>query len=120
MHHRIDTILERLRQDVARRLAPKSIEAACKTAGRVGEIHPQSRRERPPVRNPDPAWEHAPGTRCVPRGGLFTGEPYRMARGLPPPAVFQAVPGGLGKPSTGGAARIFTSRGVWWISILDI
>ncbi len=33
MHHRIDTILERLRQDVARRLDPEAIRSACHDAG---------------------------------------------------------------------------------------
>jgi hypothetical protein len=33
MHHRIDTILRQLRQDVARRLEPESILAACRAVG---------------------------------------------------------------------------------------
>lgn len=33
MHHRIDTILRQLRQDVAHRLAPQSIRDACREAG---------------------------------------------------------------------------------------
>ena len=35
MHHRMDTILTRLRQDVAQRLDPQSIHSACKDAGHV-------------------------------------------------------------------------------------
>jgi hypothetical protein len=35
MHHRIDTILKRLRQDVAHRLGPESIRSACRSAGHI-------------------------------------------------------------------------------------
>ena len=33
MHHRIDTVLKRLRQDLAPHLDPESIHAACRHAG---------------------------------------------------------------------------------------
>ena len=33
MHHRIDTILRRLRQDVADRLQPQSLQAVCRSLG---------------------------------------------------------------------------------------
>jgi hypothetical protein len=33
MHHRIDTILRRLRQDLAHRLEPQSIQSACRSVG---------------------------------------------------------------------------------------
>jgi hypothetical protein len=33
MHHRIDTILKQLRQDLARHLDPESIKSACRSAG---------------------------------------------------------------------------------------
>ncbi|SIO28068.1 hypothetical protein SAMN05444166_3449 [Singulisphaera sp. GP187] len=33
MHHRIDTIIKQLRQDIALHLDPESIQAACRSAG---------------------------------------------------------------------------------------
>jgi len=92
MHHRIDTILKRLRQDVARRLDPESIRSACRKAG-------HSWRDR--VLNPvaivhwfviqvlhgNTSLEHVARL----GGGLFTGAAYCLARGLLPLAVFQVV-----------------------------
>ena len=92
MHHRIDTILKRLRQDVGRRLDPDSIRSACREAG-------HSWRDR--VLNPvalvhwfviqvlhgNTSLEHV----ARPGGGLFTGAAYCLARGLLPLAVFQVV-----------------------------
>ena len=92
MHHRIDTILKRLRQDVARHLDPDSIRAACRQAG-------HSWRDR--ILNPvaivhwfviqvlhgNTSLEHVARL----GGGLFTGAAYCLARAVLPLAVFQIV-----------------------------
>ena len=92
MHHRIDTILKRLRQDVARRLDPESIRSACRDAGHTW---------RHCVLNPvaivhwfviqvlhdNTSLEHVARL----GGGLFTGAAYCLARAVLPLAVFQIV-----------------------------
>ena len=90
MHHRIDTILKRLRQDVARRLDPESIRAACREAGHTWrQMHPRSRRDRPLVRDPSLARQHLSGTcrsprrRTLHRLGLLPGS-RRLAAGRLP------------------------------------
>jgi hypothetical protein len=92
MHHRIDTILKQLRQDLAQRLDPESIHAACRQAG-----HSWRNRLLNPVTivhlfvtqilHGNTSVEHV--ARLA--GGLFTGEAYCMARLLLPLAVFQNV-----------------------------
>ena len=96
MHHRIDTILKQLRQDVAQRLDPDSIRAACRQAGH---------RWRDCLLNPvaivhwfvlqvlhgNTSLEHV--ARLA--GGQFTGSAYCLARALLPRAVFQLVLHGL-------------------------
>ncbi len=92
MHHRIDTILKRLRQDVAHRLDPESIRSACREAG-----HGWRDRVLDPVAvvhwfvtqvlHGNTSLEHVARL----GGGLFTGPAYCMARALLPPAVFQIV-----------------------------
>ena len=92
MHHRIDTILRRLRQDVARRLDPDSIRAACCKAG-----HSWRNRVLNPVAivhwfviqvlHGNTSLEHVARL----GGDLFTGAAYGLARDLLPLPVFQAV-----------------------------
>jgi hypothetical protein len=92
MHHRIDTILKGLRQDVAHRLEPESIRSACRQAGHTW---------RHCVLNPvaiihwfviqvlhgNTSLEHVARL----GGGLFTGAAYCLARAFLPLAVFQIV-----------------------------
>ena len=92
MHHRIDTILKRLRQDVAQHLDPESIRAACRQAGHGW---------RKCILNPvaivhwfviqvllgNTSLEHVARL----GGGLFTGPAYCLARALLPLAVFQIL-----------------------------
>ena len=40
MHHPIDTILKRLRPDVARRLEPETIQAVCRSVGHIWRKSP--------------------------------------------------------------------------------
>lgn len=40
MHHQIDTILKRLRQDIARRLEPESIQSVCRSVGHTWRESP--------------------------------------------------------------------------------
>lgn len=92
MHHRIDTILKQLRQDVARRLDPESIRSACREAG-----HTWRRCVLDPVAivhwfviqvlHGNTSLEHVARL----GGGLFTGAAYCLARGLLPLAVLQSV-----------------------------
>jgi hypothetical protein len=98
MHHRIDTILEQLRQDAASCLDPESIRSACREVGHTW---------RKCVLNPvaivhwfviqvlhgNTSLEHL----SLLGGGLFTGEAYCLARALLPLAVFQLVLSGLVK-----------------------
>ncbi len=92
MHHRIDTILKRIRQDVAGHLDPDSIRSACNEAGH---------RWRHCLLNPvaivhwfviqvllgNTSLEHVARL----SGGLFTGVAYCLARAHLPLAVFQIV-----------------------------
>jgi hypothetical protein len=96
MHHRIDTILKRLRQDVARRLDPESIRAACREAGHgwrnctlnpVAIVHWFVIQ----VLLGNTSLEHVARL----GGGLFTGPAYCLARAFLPLAVFQNVLHGL-------------------------
>jgi Transposase DDE domain len=92
MHHRIDTILKRLRQDVARHLSPDSILSASRTAG-----HPWRKCTLNPaaivhwfviqVLHGNTSLEHVARL----GGGLFTAAAYCLARALLPLAVFQIV-----------------------------
>ncbi len=92
MHHRIDTILKRLRQDVAQRLDPESIRSACREAG-----HAWRRCILNPVAivhwfviqvlHGNTSLEHVARL----GGGRFTGVAYCLARALLPLAVFQFV-----------------------------
>ena len=92
MHHRIDTILKGLRQDLARRLAPDSIERACHAVGHLWRQCPLD-----PV-----AIVHWFVTQIllgntalvhVARlsGGRFTDSAYAQARARLPLAVFQKI-----------------------------
>jgi hypothetical protein len=92
MHHRIDTILKRLRQDVARNLDPDAIFAACRAAG-----HTWRRCTLNPVAvvhwfliqvlHGNTSLEHIANL----GGGTFTGSAYCLARAALPLAVFQSV-----------------------------
>src|SRR4051794_32030495 len=92
MHHRIDTILKHLRQDVALRLNPEAIRSACRAAG-----HSWRERTLDPVAilhwfviqvlHGNTSLEHVARL----GGGLFTGAAYCLARALLPLAVFQNV-----------------------------
>jgi len=92
MHHRMDTILRRLRQDVARRLDPESIRSACRDAGHTW----RSCRLNPvailhwfliQVLHGNTSLEHVARL----GGGLFTGSAYCVARAFLPLAVYQSV-----------------------------
>jgi hypothetical protein len=97
MHHRIDTILKRLRQDVAEHLDAESIHAACRRAGHSW----RRRRLLDPVAivhwfviqvlHGNTSLEHVSRL----GGGRFTGSAYCMARALLPRAVLQFVLDGL-------------------------
>ena len=92
MHHRIDTILERLRQDIASRLDPEAIRSACRQAG-----HGWRRCVLNPVAivhwfviqvlHGNTSLEHVARL----GGGTFTGPAYCLARALLPRAVLQIV-----------------------------
>ena len=92
MHHRIDSILKRLRQDIAQNLGPESILAACRAAG-----HSWRKCTLDPVAvvhwfiiqisHGNTSLEHISRL----GGGLFTGSAYCMARAALPLAVFQHV-----------------------------
>jgi len=92
MHHRIDTILKGLRQDVARHLDPGSIRSACRSAGHVW---------RQCILDPVATvhWfviQVLHGNTALEQIALlanrsFTGSAYCQARALLPLAVFQAV-----------------------------
>lgn len=110
MHHQIDTILKQLRQDVAQRLDPESIQSACREAGS---------RWRQCVLNPvaivhwfviqvlhgNTSLEHVARL----GGGLFTGSAYCLARGLLPLAVFEFVLRNLVK----SLVPITDAEGLW-------
>ena len=110
MHHRIDTILKQLRQDVARHLEPEAILSACRGAGHFW---------RKCILNPvaivhwfviqvaygNTSLEHVARL----SGGLFTGEAYCLARALLPLAVFQLVLYGLVK----ALVPITDAEGLW-------
>ena len=92
MHHQMDTILKGLRQDVAQRLDPESINAACRAAG-----HTWRKCTLIPatifhwfviqVSLGNTSLEHV--ARLA--GGLFTGAAYCLARAGLPLVVFQSV-----------------------------
>ena len=92
MHHPTDTILTRLRQDVAHRLDPESIRSACRRAG-----HTWRRSTLDPVAilhwfviqvlHGNTSLEHVARL----GGGRFSGAAYCLARALLPLTVFQSV-----------------------------
>lgn len=92
MHHRISIILKRLRQDVAHRLDPESIQSACLQTG-----HHWRNRVLDPVAivhwfviqvlHGNTSLEHVARL----GGGLFTGAAYCLARSALPLAVLQIV-----------------------------
>ena len=92
MHHRLDTILNHLRQDLAGRLDPDSIRDACRQVG-----HRDRRRVLDPVAvvhwfvlqvpHGNTSLEHVARL----GRGLFTGAAYYLARSALPLAVFQIV-----------------------------
>ena len=92
MHHQLDTILRRLRQDVARRLDPRAIEDACTAAG-----HRWRHRTLNPVAilhwfviqvlHGNTALAHVARL----GGGAFTDSAYAQARSRLPLAVFRQV-----------------------------
>ena len=92
MHHQLDTILKRLRQDVAHRLDPRSIEGACTAAGH---------RWRDRLLNPAAIlhWfvlQVLHGNTALAHvarlgGGAFTDSAYAQARSRLPLAVFRLV-----------------------------
>jgi hypothetical protein len=96
MHHRIDTILKRLRQDIASHLEPEAIRSACRQAG-----HGWRRCVLDPVAivhwfviqilHGNTSLEHVSRL----GGGTFSGPAYCLARALLPRAVLQIVLHGL-------------------------
>jgi len=96
MHHRIDTILKHLRQDVARHLDRDSILSACRDAGHTWRecgLDPAAIVHWfvTQVLHGNTSVEHVSRL----GGGLFTGAAYCMARAALPLAVFQNVLQGL-------------------------
>jgi hypothetical protein len=92
MHRPIDTILRRLRQDVAQRLEPDPILAACREAGHVwrkSTLDPVAILHwfLIQILHGNTSLEHV--ARLA--GGGFTGAAYCMARASLPLAVFQSV-----------------------------
>lgn len=92
MHHRIDSILRRLRQDIAQNLGPESILSACRAAGHtcrkctldpVAVVHWFIIQ----ISYGNTSLEHIARL----GGGLFTGSAYCMARAALPLTVFQYV-----------------------------
>jgi len=92
MHHRIDTIIRRIRQDVATQIDADSIETACREVGHSW----RNRRLNPvaiihwflvQVLHGNTSIEHV----ALLGGGLFTGEAYCLARTALPLLVFQKV-----------------------------
>ena len=92
MHHQIDTILKRLRQDIPSRLDPEAIRSACREAGHgwrhcvlnpVAIVHWFVIQ----VLHGNTSLEHVARL----GGGLFTGPAYCLARALLPRAVFQIL-----------------------------
>ena len=110
MHHRIDTILKQLRQDVASSLDPESIRSACREVGHTW---------RQCILNPvaivhwfviqilhgNTSLEHL----ALLGGGLFTGAAYCLARAVLPLAVFRLVLCGLVK----ALLPITDQEGLW-------
>lgn len=92
MHHRIDTILKQLRQDVAKHLQPKSIISACRAVG-----HTWRSRTLDPVAvvhwfltqvlHGNTSLEHIANL----AGRRFTGAAYCTARSVLPLSVFQTI-----------------------------
>lgn len=112
MHRRIDTILKRLRQDVARHLTPRAIERACRDAGhrwRRCTLHPTAVVHWfvTQVLYGNTSLEHV----ALLAGGLFTGPAYCLARAALPPAVFQTVLHNLVEALTPGTQAEGTWRG---------
>ena len=110
MHHRIDTILKRLRQDVAQRLDPESIRSACRDAGHswrqcildpVAIVHWFVIQ----VLHGNTSLEHLARL----GGGRFTGAAYRLARAVLPLAVFQSVLRGL----VASLVPVTEAEGLW-------
>jgi hypothetical protein len=110
MHHRIDTILEGLRRDVAQRLDPEAIRSACREAGHtwrhcvldpVAIVHWFVIQ----VLHGNTSLEHVARL----GGGRFTGSAYCLARALLPLAVFRIVLYGLVKALIPGTE----TEGLW-------
>lgn len=92
MHHRIDTILKQLRQDVAQRLDPETIHSACRAVGhtwRQCTLIPATILHWFVIQisHGNTSLEHVARL----GGGLFTSEAYCLARSGLPLAAFQAV-----------------------------
>jgi hypothetical protein len=92
MHHGIDTILKRLRQDIAQRLDPESIHSACRDAGhfwRKCTLNPAAIVHWfvTQVLHGNTSLEHI----ALLGNRRFTGAAYCLARTLLPLAVFQSV-----------------------------
>lgn len=92
MHHRIDTILSRLRQDLAHHLDPESIRRACRGVGRSGRrcmLDPAAVLHWFVVQvlHGNTSLEHVARL----GGGRFTGAAYCLARTRLPLAAFRAV-----------------------------
>jgi hypothetical protein len=92
MHHRIDTILKQLRQDVAQRLEPESIHSACRAVGHTWRnctLVPAAILHWFVIQISygNTSLEHV--ARLA--GGLFTSEAYCLARSGLPLAAVQSV-----------------------------
>lgn len=92
MHHRIHTILKRLRQDVARRLEPESIHSVCHSVGhcwRESPLNPAAILHWfvTQILHGNTSLQHV----SLLGGRLFTDSAYCQARARLPLAVFRGV-----------------------------
>lgn len=98
MHHRIDTILKRLRQDVAHRLEPESIQSVCRSVGhnwRKSLLNPVAVIHWFVIQilHGNSSLQHV----SLLAGRTFTDSAYCLARARLPLAVFRGVLGDLVK-----------------------
>ncbi len=96
MHHRIDTILKRLRQDLAHRLEPESIQSVCRSVGhtwRKSLLNPLAILHWFVIQilHGNSSLQHV----SLLAGRIFTGAAYCLARARLPLAVFRGVLAGL-------------------------
>lgn len=110
MHHRIDTILRRLRQDVADRLQPQFLQAVCRSLGHTWRRSPLDPATLihwfiAQVLHGNTSLEHV----SLLAGRTFTGSAYCQARSRLPRTVLLGVLRGLVETLLGRTA----TQGLW-------